>query len=239
MLTRERIFAYLQSSLFFWVSAAAAAVGFVAALAGLRRLRRRDARYFMLCLAALYFPVVFLWLAYPVRLHARYLSFAAPLFFVLLAGGFAVMKGSVLKKALVTFFAGVSLVGSLESIRIQTDPIHKEDFRGIVVYALSSAASGDALCGMAAQVQYYSRQLNLKPKAAYFPTIDGLSGDSARSFERIWVLDGANMHPEVMNSIRRELDKRMAALGFGLQGQPTHFGGDDSLTVLYIYRKHA
>ena len=58
-----------------------------------------------------------------------------------------------------------------------------------------------------------------------------------KQFERVWYLDGGNMHPEVTARNAEYIRGCLEKIGFFRVGAPLQFGGDEALTWLYLFKK--
>ncbi|MBI3316063.1 MAG: hypothetical protein HYZ87_03725 [Candidatus Omnitrophica bacterium] len=237
MLTIDRVFFYLKSSPFFWVSAVNTLAVLLVALKGFFGLRREKFEWGLLFGITLFFPVVFLGIFYPIRLDARYLSFAAPFFFILAADGLRRISARSVRAVVLAVLIFVSLEGSQYAISAVTDPAHKEDYRGLVSYVYANAAASDAICGLEQQASYYRKRLGLQTPADYFARIDDLAAAGPSAYRVVWLMDGANMHPEVTRQAYRQIIEIMKKLGFEPAAEPRKFGGEEALTVLYKFRE--
>ena len=142
-------------------------------------------------------PVLLLAVFYPIRLDARYMSFAYPLFISVVALGMAQL-GRVALTLLATPMLAVMAYASIYTVGLTTDPIHKEDYKGLF-----------RLVG-----QYYN------------PDTDGLIGlDEARAYynvpsrfdkdcSRLWVMQYVNMHPQVEMRQLYEKEEEMGRYGY-------------------------
>ncbi len=234
MITVETVQAHLKSSSFFWFSFLTTLLALGAAFFGLTRLFRTRRSEFALFVTALVFPIAFLSLVYPIRLDARYLSFAAPFYFLLLAAGVSNL-GRFPRVLFLTGFAIVNLWGSIQAIALPTDPIHKEDYLGMAAYVLEHSTSEDAVCGASPQFDYYRAKLKIDFKGDYFPNVEALAENHTRAYEKVWVMDGLNMHPEVSRKFYGRVHEKVVPLGYVPLGDPIRFGGEEGQTVLYLF----
>lgn len=236
MVTVEGISHYLKTSFFFWLSAVSTVAAFSFALKGFFKIFKERPEIFVLWLMVLYFPVVLLGVFYPIRLDARYLSFAAPFFFITLAYGVMNVSRFWIRTVFITIFSAVSLFGSFHAILSPTDSIHKEDHRALVEYALRHAGPRDAFCGLKPQMDYYRPRLGTPPDLPIFSSYEDLAGTKTSRFEKIWFLGITNMQPEVADRIFKDICLKMARLGFYPDFDPLRFGGREGLTVLYVFQ---
>jgi len=235
MLTAEAIRERASSDPFFWLSAAVAAAGTFLAAAAFLRLRRERFDAFVFVGGALVFPIAFLIVVYPIRLDARYLAFAAPVFFVLAARGVALLPRNA-RAVFLTAYAAVALGGSITSILAPTDPIHKEDYRALVSRVLEGAEPGEAVFGLEPQAVHYQEALGKRFRADYFPDVYAFVGAPRKAYRTVWAMESVNMHPEVRARQFRELAARLEPAGYAPEGGDERFGGPDALTVLYRFR---
>ena len=237
MLTVDRVAILVKKSLFFWACGVTAALSFFLLSKGLWEAFKRQKGIFVFTVGAFIFPLVFLAAFYSIRLNARYLSFAAPIFFILVSAGIASIRSQWMARLVVGVLTFVSVVGSVNAILIKTDAIHKEDFKSLIRFAFEKAGEKDAVCGLKDQVKYYRMRLHLSPKAVYFPGFQSLHSENTGGFQRIWVVDSVNMHPQVFERSTGQLYQYMEALGFVPLEKPSRFGGEEGLTVLYVFGK--
>ena len=237
MLTVDRILFYARHSFYFWFSLANAGIFFVAVGKGLIELSRRSRQTGILAIMVLFVPVVFLMGFYPIRLSARYLAFAEPLFLTMGAAGFLALGHRALRGCLAALFVLVSCVGAGGSILGKTDPLHKEDYVSQIRYVFQNAGKDDAISGLGVAVDYYQKRLGLSTEAKILPELSDLTGQSLREVYRVWVLDSANMHSEVENRNHRTISTILSSFGFVSSGPTQRFGGEDGLNVVYCYER--
>ena len=182
-------------------------------------------------------PTFMLLFFYPIRLDARYLSFAAPIFFVLLGEGLASVRIKVFMIPVLILLSGTAIAGSLNNVFLKTDPVHKEDYRGLITAVFSQANEGDVVCGLSVQVRYYRGRLGFEDSAVVVPELGDLSPEVTRSARRVWVLDQLNMHDEVWQRNYEQIKILLAALGFTPAQEPYRYGGPEGLVVLYLFER--
>lgn len=237
MLTVEKIELHLRHTPFFWVSAASAVTAGVLVLRALKDLFFKNRSVFTLASIVLLFPTLNLLFFYPIRLNARYLSFASPFFFVLLGGGLETLRKKSVKILALALLSGTAVFGSLHAISLKTDPAHKEDYRGLITYVFSKAGEGDVVCGLSGQVRYYGKQLVSKSRAIVAPELADLSPEVTRSARRVWVLDQLNMHDHVWRRNYEQIKVLLERLGFVPAQEPYRYGGEEGLIVLYLFER--
>ncbi len=236
MLTGDKIVQYAVSSPYFWACASAAACGFTCFVAGWIGFRRARPALWWAVLAVFAAPLVFLWLVYPIRLHARYLSFAAPWFMLAVAAGIGRLPRWVGKTILILLLT-VSAAGVWKAVGSTTDRVHREDYRGMVSYVAEHAQSGDVVAGMQPQFDYYSNGGEGLSPIRRFASWQELTSEVTRGARRIWVLGIQNMHPEVSERILKPIDQSLLSLGYSRHREPIVFGGPEALTVLYVFER--
>lgn len=236
MLTVDRVMAYMKTSPYFWMSALStiSAIWFVAR--GLRAIAPRK-EVFIFCAVTLLFPIFFLAIFYPIRLDARYVCFAAPVFFVLLAAGLSSVKNKVVYAALLGLLLTTSSVGSARAITATTDSIHREDYRSLLRYVTERAGPRDAVVGLETQMRFYRQKLNLNLRSDYYADENSFAKNKRREYEKVWSLNMTNMHPSVSERSYNEQRALMGRIGYEPDGKPIRFGGEEALTVLYLFRK--
>ena len=132
-------------------------------------------------------------------------------------------------------FALVSLYGDVYCIRLKTDPIHKEDYRGMIEYVFRNAGPHDLIYGLEDQVSYYKKNLHFEPRAVLHPASQKLNRQYASAFDKIWVLYSGNMHERVNDEDFKTWGKTFSNLGFITETKGMKFGGDEALTMVYIF----
>ena len=235
MLAADRILYYLGHAPFFWVSAAAAAAATGLMIKALVEVFGSHRLAFTLCFTTLFIPIIFLIIFYPIRLDARYLCFAALFFMILTARGLVGLSNRAWKSAFLILLSGVSITGSAQAILSRTDSIHKEDYFNQIRYAFKNAGDEDAVCGLAGQVRYYQPRLGQRLRGTYFPSLDDWDKSDYARFKKVWYLDGVNMNPGEFNRVAGNVAGRMALKGFRLVREPIRFGGEEGLTVVYLF----
>lgn len=194
MLTGEAIVGNLQNPLF-WLSAAIVGIGvFLAAFGAGGR-----ARYYLL--ACLVVPTVFLLLFYPIRLHARYLIFAAPFLYIPMAYGLELCARWVK-----VVFLGALAVSCAYAISLPTDSVHRHNYKAQVENArLNCRWQECSFLGNAPQVDYYSG----------IPAIESIDKiPQGLMSKTIWLLDLTNMHEKENVKALNYYKKQMAQLGY-------------------------
>lgn len=236
MLTVDRIARYAATSPYFWACAAAAGGGGVLFLTGAAALRRERPALFWCLVTAFLAPLVFLWIFYPIRLHARYLSFAAPWFFIGVAAGLGRLPRALGRPAL-AFFVAIGAWGSYQSVVSVTDRVHRQDYRGQIRYILENAGPDDVIVGYKPQYHYYRKALGLSFEGRYFEDLAQLDPQAVKGAPRIWVPDIHNMHPEVTARNLEIIEGPIAALGYRRAAGPIYFGGEGAMTLLYVFER--
>jgi len=236
MITVDKASHYLRTSPIFWLSLITTFFAALLVLAGFSRAFKKQRHFFVIGVMALVFPILLLSLFYSIRLDARYLSFAAPLFFIFLAGGVNQIADNRLRFFCMALFGVVSIFGSAEAIRVKTDPIHKEDHKGQIEYAVRNAGQKDAIVGSNFRLDYYRTRSAALSSAPRLYSFEELSRGGAGQFEKIWYLDVTNMHPSEAERIYKKVSGKMAGLGFGPDREPIRIGGAEALTVIYVFR---
>jgi hypothetical protein len=237
MLTLDRLGEYFKSSPYFFVSAAACLAASALFIAGSKAVFRQNKPSFALVFLVLCFPVVLLGAFYPIRLDARYLSFAAPLFFVIVGSALAAVSKKALRIAASALLLSTALVGSGLSIASPSDPIHKEDYRGLVGYVFREAGETDLICGLSQQVRYYKEKAGVSTKARIAAEIPDLDASTLAGMKRIWLLDIVNMHDDVTERICSEKRALVEPLGFRAHGSCTRYGGPESLLAYTVFER--
>ena len=235
MLTLERISYYIKESALFWASAAATLLAGILVLKGLHSLLKQRALLFWYFLAAAVAPAVFLLIVYPIRLEARYLSFAAPIYFLLIAQGIVNLRSKRWVYVSTGLLLLVALSGSVYTITLPTDAVHKEEYRDQVRHILEHAGPEDAICGLEPQVRYYSRSMGITPRSRVFASLEALAKEQPGRYHKVWIPNSVNMHPEVSERIYQEKVRDMQPLGYRPAGSPLKFGGEEGLNVLYVF----
>ncbi len=237
MLTVDRVAHYAATSPYFWACAASTVFCAAMVVLGSAALRRERPALFWTVLFAFAAPLAFLWIFYPIRLHARYLSFAAPWFLIAVAAGMGrlpIVVGRVLLAGLLC----VGAVGSWRAVTALTDRVHREDYRAQMRHILQNSGPRDIVVGFEPPFRRYQRELGIPLKGRYFAGVQELTPEVMRGVERIWFPDLINMNPETTARGLKGIDAQIAVLGFRRTGEPMMFGGPEALTVLYVFDRN-
>ena len=236
MLTMDALAFHLETSPFFWLSAVTALSALFFAVKGFRTLWKSRRPEAVLFAAVLVLPFATLGIFYAIRLDARYLSFAAPFYFILLGAG-ASAAGFRARAAFLALFTAVNLFGAFQAVASPADAVHREDYKNMVAHVLDHAATSDAVIGKRLAADYYQRTLGRRFAGVYFQEPHDFFMKGRVDFERVWMMDSVNMHPEVTDRQFETTRLKMEALGYRLTGPPIVFGGTDALTRLYIFER--
>ena len=236
MITTEVLKDQLRSSVFFWLSAVTTLSALFFVGDGFLRLwkaRRAEATFFA---TALMLPLVVLGVFYSVRLDARYLSFAAPFYFIFLGLGVSSARPWA-RTGFLILFTVVNGFGAFRALSSPTDAVHREDYKSMLRRVVQDSGERDAVVGKRLPVAYYRKALGWKFKGPYFPEPHDFFIENRRDFDRVWMMDSVNMHPKVTDRQLEGTLHKMETLGYRLSGNPVLFGGPDALTRLYIFER--
>ncbi len=236
MITVEALGSHLKSSPFFWMSAVTSLLALFFAGKGWLGLYKKRPVEGMLFAVALVFPLAILGIFYAIRLDARYLSFAAPFYFILLGIGVSLTRRWI-QAAFMILFTAVNMFGAFQAVISQTDAIHKEDYKNMISYVLENAASRDAVCESNLAVNYYQKIMNRRFKGVYFPHAHDFFISGRDDFDRVWMMDSVNMHSDERERRAQLTLEKFEALGYRLAGEPILFGGPEALPRLYIFER--
>ncbi len=197
---------------------------------------------FILFLFLLFFPIVCLLILYPIRLHSRYLTFAAPYFFILIANVLAKEQHKKWLSIFLLIVAGTYLCTDYNFIKLKTDPLHREDYPAMIQYAFEKAGPNDAICGFLVGqevVSYYDRRLKLPKNAAYFDTCFKLAKDpSVKKYNKIWLMGYMDMDENTNIKNMDYFKQAFGRAGFNAMSRRQRFGGENSLTSVYVFEKN-
>ncbi len=235
MLTVERISYYLKHSWTFWISGITVLMMLLLVVRGFAALYRKDRKAFILFFMILVFPVLFLLAFYAIRLDARYMSFAAPVYMILVSAGLFSLKSKKMRMVCLMLILAASFFGTFKTIVLPTDPIHKEDYKGCLRYVLTQATEEDVICGYGEAMRFYEPRLGISRKADYFQNVLQLSPATAKRYRRLWYLDVLNMHPDVRERQARDASNVIEGLGFSLREPPIQFGGEEGTAFVFIF----
>lgn len=235
MITVEEIIRHLKSSPLFWVSGFTTLACLFLMGRGLAALYRTAKKVFVLFLMLLLFPIFFIFFIYAIRLDARYMSFAAPVFMILISIGLFSLKSRRIRLAWASLIIFTSLLGTFKTIAMPTDPIHKEDYKGCLRYVLRQAEAEDVICGYGEAMRFYEPRLGIPRRAEYRVNIHELTLESAQRFRRLWYLDVLNMHPNVRHEQAKAATDYIESLGFVLSGPPIQFGGKEGTAFAFVF----
>ncbi len=237
MLPIQRVVELAKHSFAFWISFILTLVMLSLCLKALADLFRKEKSILVLSLSTIFFPVFFLLCVYPIRLDARYLCWAVPIFFSLIAYAMTRLKNGRLQKLVVGFFVIYSLIADIYMIRIPTDPMHKEDYRGMLQYSFEHSGKNDAIAGVGNQTTYYLTRIGIKPEGTYFNSLqEALDAMTSTRFAQVWTLHYINMKPEITEQILAEIDAQLLPFHYARKGDLMRFGGPDALTAIQLYK---
>ncbi len=235
MLSTGQIAETARQDLLFWLSAFCTAIATWVMANGLKHCKKYAPAMFLWGISGLFLPIAFMGTFYAIRLEARYLSFAAPVFFVMAAFGASKLRNGAL--ALFLFlYSVVAGLGAFGAITSSTDPLHKEDYPAAVRYAFARAARGDAIIGLGPQVEYYRKRFGLRTGADYYPDHEAFAEKAVRPYRKIIWIDGTNMHPELARRMYERLSLKMSDRGYVPAEEPVRFGGPEGLVMAFIYK---
>lgn len=241
MLSPDRVFHYFSRSATFWTSFILMIVLWglcIESLVGFVR-KRRDV--FILLVLLLFFPILSLLILYPIRLHSRYLTFAAPYFFILLGNAFREEQGKKWRAVLLSILVGSYLYTDYRFIKMKTDPIHREDYPAMIRYTFEKAGPRDAICGFLLgpeTVPYYEHRLKLRRRVAYFNNCDQLSRDpSVTKFNKIWLMGYMDMDEKTNVRNMAYFQQHFGKAGFISMRRVENFGGENGLNSVYVFEK--
>lgn len=241
MISPARLWHYVLRSPTFWLSFFVTLILFGLAVESLIGLLRRRKDIFLLVILLLFVPIVFLLILYPIRLHSRYLTFAAPYFFILVGNAFT-KEGRGRWSVMLLIVLTVSyLYTDTSFIKMKTDPVHREDYPAMIRYAFERAGAGDAICGFLLgpqTVPYYERRLKLYRKAPYFNSCDELSKDpSVAKFNKIWLMGYMDMDERTNVKNMAYFQEYFGKAGFISMRRLQNFGVENGLNSVYLFEK--
>ncbi len=237
MIPVDRISYYLKHSPVFWLSAVSMLAAVMLLLFSFKEVFLKDRTWFVLAGMVLCFPIIFLISFYSIRLEARYLSFAAPVFFVMIGGALAFYPRERFRNAAFLLLTTIAVIGSAHTVLLKTDAAHKEDYKGLVSYVFARTGSGDVVCGLGSQVRYYRQQLTPDSQTTVLPEMVNLNEENTRDAKHVWVVDQLNMHTAVWMASYDRIKTRLAELGFQPSAPPHRIGGEEGLVVAYPFEK--
>lgn len=189
----------------------------------------RKSKYFWLIFNLSILPFLLMFIIYPIRLEARYLSFSAPLFIMLAVDLVRSLYGGT-AFFLMIFFTASNLYSAGVFYALKTDPIHREDFKSMVRLVNKDLQSA-AVVGSQYHKEYFKMFLNLKD-CSYFGSINDINGDFYQGYDHVWVLSQINMHKKVTDRILAADKEAMRKKGFVLAKKEQF--GELTLASLYI-----
>lgn len=241
MLSSDRMRHYIFHSASFWFFFVLTLLLFVLCLRSLLGLAKKRADAFVLLLFLLFVPIFSLLILYPVRLHSRYLTFAAPYFFILVGDALAKGRRGSWPVILFLILAASYLYTDYTFIRMKTDPLHREDYPAMIRYTFEKAESGDAICGFLLgpeTVPYYERRLKLRRAAAYFNACGQLSKEpSLEKFNKIWLMGYMDMDEKTNVRNMAYFQRDFGKAGFISMKRVQNFGGENGLNSVYLFEK--
>ena len=222
--TKINLVAY-SSELLFWI-AVATYVGFLIALISAMIKARKDVLLFVLCTSIA--PLILLCLIYPFRLESRYVSFIVPPLMIFAAAGFKHLKFGFLG---VLAFVTISIFLSLKTLTMPWDPIHKEDYRGVLDYTYKTATENDAVSGVVRAMEYYGPKDTKVPYFRYTTEIPFAS----HQYNRIFLIEPPLFVDPDKDTTRLDAHERLLAkYGYQLTWS-IDFGQDGVHTFVHIF----
>lgn len=234
MLTVERVLELLTGDIIFVAQGllVIAALGVMAA--GLWSAYCRLRQTFLLITGIFLIPVMTLMVLYPIRVSARYIGFAAPLFFVWMAWS---LWGSRFRafRIFLALILLINLHGSWLALRSTTDAIHREDFKEMSRYVESILTPRTLIAGSREAYHYYADQLGLRLHDRHVEDVSLVDAAAIHGVSDVWLMHEVNMDPGVTRRMTDVADAHLARFGFNLV-ERRRFGGEDALAMLSHYR---
>lgn len=241
MLSADRVMQYIFQSPAFWFSFVLTVVLFLLSLISLAEFVWKRKDFFILLLFMLFFPIFCLLIIYPIRLHSRYLSFAAPYFFILIGNILEKEKRRFWPAVFLLILVGNYLYTDYQFIKMKTDPLHREDYPSMIRYTFEQAGPHDVVCGFLLSPQtvpYYERQLNLHRSTIYIHNCFELSEDlSATKFNKIWIMGYMDMDEKTNVRNMTYFQEQFGKVGFNSFRRAQKFGGENGLNSVYVFEK--
>ncbi len=242
MLSSDRVLYYISRSATFWASFVLTAVLFWLCIESLVGFVRKRMDVFILFAFLLFFPIFCLLVLYPIRLHSRYLTFAAPYFFILVGNAFAKEQAKKWRVILLFILAGSYLYTDYNFIKMKTDPVHREDYPSMIQYTFENAKPHDVICGFLLSpetVPYYERRLKLRHTAPYVNDCSELVKDpSLNKFNKIWLMGYMDMDEKTNTRNMAYFQQYFKSAGFSSMIHVKRFGGESGLNSVYVFEKN-
>ncbi len=236
MLTVQNVLQKLKTDPQFWLQAVVVLMTAAVLAKAFAVLFKTRSHAFYLFVFIFLLPFLLLLVFYPIRLSARYLSFSAPLFFVVVGYGFAALKPRPLKILCLGALCVSNFAADLHMIALKTDAIHKSDFRGMVEYVSKASHEHTIIVGSQKVYRYYVGQSKLRNDLVSYDDPKDLDRSNTQGASEIWILKEINMHPKVTDRIIGEYSAYLRQLGFAEQKR-IRFGGEEGLTMAVLYIK--
>lgn len=239
MVSSERVLQYVSQSTPFWASFILTVVLVGLCFESVIGFIRKRTDIFILFAFLLFFPIFCLLILYPIRLHSRYLTFAAPYFFILLGIAFAKEQGRMWRFIVFFLLVGTYFYTDYHFIKMKTDPVHREDYPAMLQYTFDKAGPQDAVCGFLLSsevIPYYEDQLKLNRKAAYFNSCAQLAREpSLTKFNKIWLMGYMDMDERTNVRNMSHFQQIFGAAGFSSMSRIKRFGGENGLNSVYVF----
>lgn len=241
MISSDRVLQYISQSATFWTSFVLTAVLFALCLESLLGFARKRMDVLILFVFLLFFPIFCLLILYPIRLHSRYLTFAAPYFFILLGHAFASERERILRFILFSILVGSYLYTDYHFIKMKTDPVHREDYPAMLRYTFEQAKPEDAICGWLLGpevVPYYEQRFGLRPTAPYVNRCEQLAEVPFLSrFNKIWLMGYMDIDEKTNMRNLAVFERLFKQAGFSAMRHVKRFGGESGLTSVYVFER--
>jgi len=241
MLSAERVFHYILKSPSFWFFFLVTLVLFMLCIKSIRSLGRKPKSIHILLILLLFFPILCLAILYPIRLNARYLTFAAPYFFILVGNGLAKELRKSWAVIMVVILAVSYLYTDYNFIKMKTDPVHREDYPALIRYTFENAGADDVICGFLLGPQvvpYYEPRLKVHRSAVNVYSCFELSEDvSLAKFTKIWLMGYMDMDEKTNRRNLAYFERHFGNAGFISMKHVKRFGGENGLTSVYVFEK--
>lgn len=240
MLTVDQIVELLKTSPGFYLEAGTVMICVCALIFMFRRLLHVSASFVTLLFLTLLIPGSILLAAYPIRLDARYLGFAAPLFTIALIQSIRLIRLRPLRAAVFSALFMANILGSIYAIGLNTDAMHKQDFKGMAEFAAQAAGERSGVVGWGLIYRFYAKSSAAASasRARMFDDLNGLTIENTADLDEVWFLNEVNMHDAVTENLLADVAARMSVFGF-VEDRRKRFGGENGLTMAVRYKRAA
>lgn len=176
-------------------------------------------------------PILAILAAYPARFSARYLIVAAPAFVLLASKGLSDRFGRPAHSALLGAYGAVVVLSLAYFYRLETDVIHREDWKAPLRFLEQNAGPEDTVVGLSQPYDYYRRHARVQVPARFVNLPEEGSGGT------VWVALLGNKDEAINQRMAAELNETYGRFSLRPAGPCLRFGGPRGLVLLFQFNR--